>query len=33
MASNDLTDAYYTVVIAEEHQKYLKFLFDRKLYQ
>ena len=35
MASIDLKDAYYTVAIAEEHQKYLKFLFDidRKLYQ
>ena len=27
MASIDLKDAYYTVAIAEEHQKYLKFLF------
>lgn len=33
MASIDLKDAYYTVAIAEEHQKYLKFLFDGKLYQ
>ena len=33
MASIDLKDAYYTVAIAEEHQKYLKFLFDGKLYK
>ena len=33
MASIDLKGAYYTVAIAEEHQKYLKFLFDGKLYQ
>ena len=33
MASIDLKDAYYTVAIAEEHQIYLKFLFDWKLYQ
>ena len=33
MASIVLKDAYYTVAIAEEHQKYLKFLFDGKLYQ
>ena len=30
MASIDLEDASYTVAIAEEHQKYLKFLFDGK---
>ena len=30
MASIDFRDAYYTVAIAEEHQKYLKFLFDGK---
>ena len=33
MASIDLKDAYYTVAIAEEHQKYLEFLFDGRLYQ
>ena len=33
MASIDLKDAYYNVAIVEEHQIYLKFLFDGKLYQ
>ena len=33
MASIDLKDAYYTVAVAEEHQKYLKFVFDGQLYQ
>ena len=33
MASIDLKDAHYTVAIAEEHQKYIKFLLGRKLYQ
>ena len=33
MASIDLKDAYYTVHIAEEHQKYLKFVWDNTLFQ
>ena len=33
MASIDLKDAYYTVAIHSEHQKYLKFIFDGILYQ
>ena len=33
MTSIDLKDAYYSVKIFEKHQKYLKFVFDGKLYQ
>ena len=33
MASIDLTDAYYSVPIHPEHQKYLKFTFDGMLYK
>lgn len=33
MASVDIRDAYYTVPIAIEHQKYLKFMWRDKLYQ
>ena len=33
MASIDLKDAYYTVPIHHEFQKYLKFQVDGKLYQ
>lgn len=33
MASIDLKDAYYTVPIALEHRKYLKFTWRGKLYQ
>ena len=33
MASIDIKDAYYTVPIAIEHQKYLKFAWRDKLYQ
>jgi len=33
MASIDLKDAYYSVPIAEEHQKYLKFEWRGVLYQ
>ena len=33
MASIDLKDAYYTVSIHQEFQKYLKFQVDGKLYQ
>ena len=33
MASVDIKDAYYTVSIAAEHQKYLKFRWRDKLYQ
>ena len=33
MASIDLRDAYYSVPIAKEHQKYLKFIWQRNLYQ
>ena len=33
MASVDIKDAYYTVPIATEHQKYLKFMWRIKLYQ
>ena len=32
MASIDLKDAYYSVPIATVDQKYLKFLWRRKLY-
>ena len=33
MASVDLKDAYYTVPIHPDHQKYLKFMFNGSLYQ
>ena len=33
MASIDLKDAYYSVPIAESHQKYLKFEWKNMLYQ
>jgi hypothetical protein len=33
MASIDLQDAYYSVPIAREHRKYLKFLWNGTLYQ
>ena len=33
MASIDLKDAYYTVPISTDHQKYLKFIFNGSLYQ
>jgi hypothetical protein len=32
MTSIDLKDAYYSVPIADEHQKYLKFLWRDQLY-
>ena len=31
MASIDLRDASYSVPVAKEHQKYLKFMFNRTL--
>ena len=33
MASVDLKDAYYSVPIIQEHQKYLKFLWQGQLYK
>jgi hypothetical protein len=33
MASLDFTDAYYTLPIHPEHQKFLKFRFDGQLYK
>ena len=33
MAKLGIKDAYYSIPILEEHQKYLKFLFGRKLSQ
>ena len=33
MASVDIKDAYYSVPIAAEDQKYLKFMFEGQLYQ
>ena len=33
MASLDLCDAYFTVAIAPEHQKYLKFYYKGRLYK
>ena len=33
MASIDLRDAYYTVAIHSDHQKYLKFVANGVLYQ
>ena len=32
MASVDLKDAYYSVLISPDHQKYLKFLWQGRLY-
>ena len=32
MTSIDLRDAYYSVPIAPEHQKYLKFFWQDQLY-
>ena len=33
MATVDIKDAYFTIRVAEEHHKYLKFLWKEKLYQ
>ena len=33
MASLDLINAYYAVTIAKQHQRFLKFRFNSKLYQ
>jgi len=33
MASVDLKDAYYSIKIKEEHQKFLKFKFKDKFYK
>ena len=33
MASLDIKDAYYTIPVAEEYQKYLKFMWKGKLYK
>ena len=33
MASIDLTDAYYTVPVAVEHRKYLRFIWRNRLFQ
>jgi len=33
MGSIDLKDAYYSIPVHPEHQKYLKFVWDNKLYQ
>lgn len=33
MASIDLTDAYYTVPVASEHRKYLRFVWRGTLFQ
>ncbi len=33
MATIDLRHAYYTIPIASEHQKFLKFLWNGNLYQ
>ena len=33
MPSIDLKDAYYTVPISTDHQKYLKFIFNGSIYQ
>ena len=33
MASTDLSDAYFSVPVDRSHQKYLTFLWKRKLYQ
>ena len=33
MGSIDIKDAYYSVPVCEEDQKYLKFIFDGQLFQ
>ena len=33
MASLDLKDAYYSIPVMKEHRKYLRFLFNGRLYQ
>ena len=33
MASRVLTDAYYTVLVAVEHRKYLRFFWTNRLFQ
>ena len=33
MGSLDFTDAYYTLPVHPDHQKYLKFMFEGQLYQ
>ena len=33
MSSIDLKDAYYTVPIADEYEKYFKFMFESELYK
>ena len=33
MATVDLKDAYYSVPVAQEHCKYLRFIWRSKLYQ
>ena len=33
MAKVDIKDAYYSIPILKEHQKYLKFFYKDKLYQ
>ena len=33
MASIDLSDAYYTIPVHKNYQKYMKFKFENKLYQ
>ena len=32
MASVDLKDAYYSIPIAKDHEKYLKFVFNNNIY-
>lgn len=32
MASVDLKDAYFCIPLAEKHQKYMKFIWNSKLY-
>ena len=33
MASVDLKDAYYSVPLAEEQRKYMRFIWDGELFQ
>ena len=33
MGSLDLKDAYYSIPVMKEHRKYLRFLFNGRLYQ
>ena len=33
MASIDLNDAYFSVPIAKEHRKYLRFMWQNKVYE